>query len=271
MKKTNSFLEEGGGGNIGGNIYDFLAQGYCFSDIAKKIKKSRAWVLKKANKYVVEGKLERVNKYPALFQIPKRCYPPPRASRQMLPLPAMIPAKFGAIFAVTKTGTLRFDKHGKAYVKTALFSAQIGRNKAQIWLRGGFTGTTIEEQIQSGQFRLMQISEHLMDKFKVEMALLRFYEGIEWIDADTDRSKKIAKSAEIPKGGSVEIGGAIHKFGDFSHPEQIQFNPKHGGNQKIPTEHAQVHEYIYSGKLANDLYALGDSIKKLWSKIEEKH
>jgi hypothetical protein len=250
--------------------YSFLAAGSNLTQTAKLTGLSIPGVLKQARKYVAEGRLVRIAK--GRYQKPiLTSFTPPHVpvgtfnqnTTPPTPLPTMLPSKFGGIFAVVGNPRIKYDQDGKFYVKTQLYTAQVGRYKAQIWLKGGFTGSTVEEIIANGQAQLQVIASQLAADHHLELGLLRFYDGIEWVDYDLKRSQRLATSAKIPKGGAIEVAGAIHKYSDFSHPSQVQFNPKPGGDAARPTDHAKIHEYVYKGRIMEDIYAITQALKQL--------
>lgn len=235
------------GGKIEGKIYLFLCQGASLSTTARMAKKSPAAILKRARKYVAAGKLERIARG-RYRKVEKGQTLPPLSQFPSLPQPIMIPVKFGAIFAQVGRPKLEYDERGKAYDRNALFECQFGKAKTQLWLKAGFQGATIEEQIGNGQRLLLNIAASLAKKHGIELTLLRFYEGLEWADPSENRSAITAKGANIKKGGKIEVAGAMHKYSDFSHPDQFQINPKHGGEPEKATEHAKYRENLYSGE-----------------------
>lgn len=110
-------------------------------------------------------------------------------------------------------------------------------------------------------------------KYGIGLSVLRIYDDIEWVVISRKTSAQIADSAKIPKGGAIEVAGAIHKYGDFSDPENIQFNAKPHGEPRKPTEHSVIHHFVYSGEMGNTLEKIGDviiSLNQRMMKLEAK-
>jgi hypothetical protein len=259
-------LIKDGGVTGWGNTYTLLCEGLNPTQISKKQELSRKTIHKRVNFYLDTGKIEKIT-WGTYRKATKKSNPPPISHPALLPpLPIMLPHKFGAIFAQTGKPNLEYDKYGKAQEKTELYCAQFGKWKTQIWLYSGFIGTRPDELIQSGRQLIEAIAQTLSLKYNISLTLIRFYSDIEWVDISKERSAATAKGADIKKGREVLCAGAIHKFSDETHEGQIEFNKYK--DSKIPTDHAKVREYIYSGRLADDLYALMEGMKQIKMRMD---
>jgi len=235
-------------GNIRGNIHTLLAEGCSQKEIAKRFNISRKSVWKYSRLYVINGDIEKIARGTYRKAIQHAMLPPHKPLANVTTPPIIIPVKFGGIFAQIGKPPLPYDEFGKAYYEEKEFyKAQFGKHKTQIWLYSGFQGATVDERIDTGHQLLLQIASNLSQKFGITLTHLRWYENIEWVDASKDRSKETAKGAELKKGTCREVAGAIHKFSDFSHPDQFQINPIQKGDITRATDHARIHERVYSG------------------------
>lgn len=236
-------------GKIEGKIYSLLCEGQSLSKIAKQVSLSPAAILKRARIYEKEGKIERIAKYPSEYRKAQTFYPPLKPVANFTSPPLILPRKFGGIFAQVGKPPLPYNNRGKAhYEEREYYKAQFGKNKAQLWLYSGWQGATVQERIDSGHAQLLHIAATLSHKFGITLTLLRWYEAIEWIDPNKERSKGVAGGAGMGKGERREVAGAIHKFSDFSHPDQWQFDPKPKGVPVRATDHAKIHEQVYGGE-----------------------
>lgn len=183
-------------------------------------------------------------------------------------LPIMLPAKFGATFHLSARPAVRFNAQGNFWDKQPSRSVRLGRHKMQVWLHS-FRGQTVEEIINLGKADVLEIGQAQAKKYGVVAVLDDFFYDWEWVDTSRERSEGVANGAGIAQGGRRVVAGAIHKFADDSHPENLQFDPLPGGDVQRPTDHAKVHEFIYSHGLADTLYAMGEAIKRLDAKVKE--
>jgi len=233
------------GGKIEGKIYLLLSEGYNLSAIAKKVGKSPAAILKRARKYEREGKLERVVKYPALYQIPKEILPPHNARHQILPPPPktiLIPHRFAATLAIVGTPNIR-RKKAWATIKTEEYTLQIGRSKARLALK--FTqGETPEQRIYYGQRRIKELANELGARYGCTFTVLRFDPQIEWTLNDEPASRELSQKVGIKRDEPQEIADAMFRFDDPSHPRLIEINKAKGKPPHIPTEHAKSLYYL---------------------------
>lgn len=257
-------------------IYLLLCEGHDHSKVSRLVGCNEKYVRKLAKEYVDKGLLSRVSEKPATYvktkPIRTTLKPVEHSDKKFINEPIMIPHKFGASFAQDKRPAVKFDERGKFEERTAAYTAQFGRYKCQVWLKGGFIGETVEEQIENGRASIMAIAQKLGEKYKVRLSDPRFYDDIEWVDPDKDRSKATAKGAKMKKGISVEVAGALHKLDKVSHENQIEFNALPGGEGTRPTDHAKIREFIYSGRLADTLGALGKNqveTQKILDKLTE--
>jgi hypothetical protein len=246
-------------------IIALLEEGHCLTKIAKLTETNPTRVMRIARRRILQGKLELVNKYPSMYRKPHRFYSTPISNSPILQ-PIMLPHRFGASFIQIGEPKLQYSKGGRAVEKTALYTIQFGREKASIWLHGGFMGATVNEQISNGVIQIKSIAKQAEARHSVVLNFLHLYDDIEWVDSDLDRSKATASGADIKKGEGVICAGAVHKFSDETHDGQIEFNKYK--DSKIPTDHAKVREYIYSGKLADDLYALMEGMKQIKMRMD---
>ena len=227
-------------------------------------KLSRKTIWKRTKFYLDTGKVERIA-WGVFQKAGKKLLPPPtKPAEDVTPLPIMLPHKFGATFKQTGRPNLPYDKYGKAYDKIQnSYSAQFGRYKTQIWLFSGFEGNTVERLVYSGRLKLIALGKSLAEKYKINLTLQSFYDDIEWVDISKERSKLTARGAKIRKGEFVKVAGVLHKYDKHSQNGHIEFNKAPDENPALPTEHAKIREYIYSGKLASDLYAIKEVLKEL--------
>lgn len=244
-------------------------EGHTIPKVSKLLNCSESFVRKIANFYVSNGELERLNKYNATFQRPITKPHTPIASGSN-PHTPILPARAGGIFAISKQPkNIQRNLRGFAYdIEKNFYKAQWGRYKCQIWLQGGFLrGQTPTETLANAREMLLAVAAKLELKHEAKLALIRWTEP-EWVDFDQSRSKRIANSAGIARGGVIEVAGALHKFSDFSHPDKFQINPIKGGKQGLTTEHAEAHHYVYSGALARDMQAMAGTIRSLADAME---
>lgn len=264
------------GANLGVQIYYLLADGHPISSVAKKLNCSVSLVWKHANKYVEKGMLERVSKYPAQFRKPQKIYTHVNVVGDLHPVqpPINIPCKFGASFALVGRPTLIYDKQGKAKDIQPTHVAIFGRHKAVIWLKAGFRGETPDEIIKNGNDTLKAIARSYEEKFGISLSYLRTFLDIEWVMVHFNLGKRLSKYEGIKKGEKKEIAGAYHKFGDSSHPSHRQYQAIENKDPVMPTEHASIDHYIYSGQFAKDmsgLHALSRTITQEYSENIREH
>lgn len=251
-------------------LFGLLREGHCQSSAAKLLKVSKATVRKYIRKMEQEGLIERVCKYPATYQLKRQIgaplkpvgdWSPPSSIPSPIDEKIMLPAKFGASFFLVGRPPLRYDRYGKAFVKTPGWTLQFGRHKLVIWLHA-FRGQTVKELEANARSDILSLADAQGRKLGIQVALDRFFEDVEWVDTSKERSDQVAQAGGFEDGQKV-VAGAIHKHRDFSHPENMQFNALPGGDPKRPTEHAQIHEYLYSGNLFRDMHAMAQTIDKL--------
>jgi hypothetical protein len=277
-------MQNKGGGKIEVKILDLLLEGHDLTNTAKLLNCSIKTVWKYAKIYERENKIIRVRKKPAQYQKPNSILPPLKPGGDFTgknTIPIMIPHKFGGIFTLypnEKIPGLQYSDRGKAQVTDRLYSAQLGKYKAQIWLKAGFKGITPDEQIYSGHQSLLAIATSLESKYNIKLNLIKFYNDIEWVDPNKIRSHATAKGAGIESGKGIEVAGALHKYDDKSDIGCIEFNKLPQGDPTKPTDHAKIRDFIYSGKMANTLASmaamlekLNDSVISLNQKIEMKN
>lgn len=259
------------GGKTEGKVLFLLGEGHSLSAIAKYTKKSPAAILKRARRYVIIGKLERVAKGRYRKAIKPELYPPLKPVGDFTPLPIMLPHKFGAIFAQVGKPNLPYTNRGKAEERTPLYLAQFGKNngKAQIWLYGGFQGSGIDEIVASGKEALIAIAASLEQKHSITLTLLRFYSDIEWVDVSKQRSKATAKGIGIGRGEQVVVDGAIHKLDPISHKDHLEFNKLPQGDPTRPTDHARIHHSIYSGEYERRFDILMEGNERFSANLEK--
>lgn len=256
-------------GKIEGKILHLLQEGHQQSAIAKAVGKSSAAILKRARKYVMEGKLERIAKARYRKPINQADLPPLKPVEIFTHPPIMLPHKFGALLAQVGKPKLAYDKYGKAEEKTALWYIQYGKHKAQIWLYAGFQGQTPDSIIESGKSLIRAIIAEQAAKHRITLTLLRFYTDIEWVDISKERSKATARGIGIRKGEQVVVAGAIHKLDKVSHEDSMEFNALPNGDSERPTEHARIRHNLYSGEYERRFDKILEGFEKVLGVVQE--
>lgn len=218
---------------------------------------------KHANNAIEKGKLERISKYPAQFRKSQKIYTHIQAVGDMHPAqpPIDIPCKFGASFAQVGRPPLQYEPGGKAKDDQATHIAIFGRHKTVIWLRAGFRGETPDEIIQNGNATLQAIAHDYEQRFGISLAYLTTFLDIEWIMVNLAAGRRISGYEGIKNRERKLIAGAWHKQGDSSHPRHRQYQAHPDHDKTMPTEHATVDHYIYSGQMARDIEALAERDK----------
>ena len=243
------------GANQGMQIVNLLAEGHPIKQTAKLLKCSISLVWKHANRALKKGAIERIGKYPAQFRKTQKIYTAYQTVGNLHPTqtPIDIPCKFGASFAQIGKPALPYGPGGKAKDEQATHIAVFGKHKTVIWLRAGFRGETPDEIIINGNETLKVIAQQYEQQFGISLAYLTTFLDIEWIMVNLAAGKRISGYEGIKKGERKEIAGAWHKQGDSSHPRHRQYQAVENGDKIMPTEHASVDHYIYSGQFAKDM------------------
>ena len=248
-------------------IYTLLVEGHTIPKVASLLGCSDTYVRKTASFYVNNGELSPRGRYNRFFEQtkPNPTTPLPPPSNPTTP---MLPASIGAVFSIIKNPKgLQYNLNRLAYSEEKhLYKAQWGPHKCQIWLHGGFRGSSPNEILGNARETLLAIAGTLERKHDAQLSLIRWL-GVEWIDFDEKRSARIAHGAKLGKGERMEVAGAVHKFSDYSHPDKFQINKKPKGDQRIPTEHAQIHTLIYSGEYERRFEMLMQLHEKLMEEI----
>jgi len=249
-------------------IYTLLVEGHTIPKVASLIGCSDTYVRKTASFYVNNGELSPRGRYNRFFEQtkPNPTTPLPPPSNPTTP---MLPASIGAVFSIIKKPKgLQYNLNRLAYSEEKhYYKAQWGPHKCQIWLHGGFRGASPNEILGNARETLLAIAGTLERKHDAQLSLIKWL-GVEWIDFDERRSARIARGAKLEKGARVEVAGAIHKFSDYSHPDKFQINKKPQGDQRIPTQQAEIHHYLYSGLLAQDLYAIKEVLMEVQNVVQ---
>jgi hypothetical protein len=129
----------------------------------------------------------------------------------------------------------------------------------------------VDEILENGRRSVEALAAMYAQRYNVRLTFRRIIPGIEWCIVSKDISEKQAKQEGIERGQQAVVAGAIHKFGDSSHPENMEFNQAPGGTPLKPTEHAETHEYVYSGQLARDMLAMKEGMTAIKDVVSEEH
>ena len=187
--------------------------------------------------------------------------------------PIVFPIKFGASFKQFGQPNLKYNQNGIATKLEVSHTIRFGRRKAVIWLKNIY-GISVNEILINGEKAIRDLANYYENKYNIKLVFEKIYPDIEWGVTSKSISKKTAKKAGIEKGGSKIVAGAIHKFKDSSHPENMQFNTLSGGEQTKPTEHGKIHEYLYSRlpvdleRISKTMVKISDSIIVINQKVE---
>ncbi|MFA5240630.1 MAG: hypothetical protein WC476_13120 [Phycisphaerae bacterium] len=256
--------------NLGVKIYALLGEGHSVPETVKLLKCSSSLVWKHAKKYVKKGELERISKYPAQFRKSQTKYThiQPVGDMNTIQPPIDIPCKFGASFAQVGNPPLLYN-HGKAKDEQATHIAIFGKHKTVIWLRAGFRGETPDEIIENGNETLKSFARDYEQRFGISLAYLRTFLDIEWIMVNMAAGKRISKYEGLKNKQRKEIAGAWHKQGDSSHPRHRQYQAIANQDPIMPTEHATIDHYLYSGQFARDMFDLKEIAKEMTGEYSE--
>jgi hypothetical protein len=254
---------------IEGKIFSFLAAGMGLTDTSKRVDLSPAAIWKRARKYVREGYLEQISKYPATFRKTVRFYPPLKPvgdfttdHTQTATLPIVIPKKFGASFAQVGRPKLPYDERGKAIHETAAYKVIFGRYKTQIWLKSGFVGQNLVEMRRNGIRQLNAIAAQMVRQYGLtSLAYLRLYDDIEVVTVSEDLSAKLAALENLEWGEQKPVAEAMHKAGDSSDPDNHQINALPGHDPHKPFAQGRLEEHFFSGQYLRDINALTEAVK----------
>ncbi len=257
------------GAEIDSKLLELAADGYSQSRMAKFLKRTPETIRRHLVKLENEGKLTRTNKYPAMYR-KNEISAPHQAGGTFLPptfksgpeitpssAPLVRPKKYGASFFMLGRPNLTYDAWGKAKMAEGTHTAIFGRHKTVIWLHS-FVGGNVAELVANADRALIELAQKYSAFYGITLNFDRQIGDEEWVVVSKSVSRKMAEAAGIEKGGQVVVDGVIHKYDDFSDPDHVQFNRAPGGRPEGPREHAKVHEYLYSGKLADDLLAMKD-------------
>lgn len=273
------------GGEIRGQIPSLLVGGYSLQKVARKLGLSYKQVRAAAQKYERAGLIERTTRRPGIYRWKKSILTPLKGVGELDALgastyskgganegnkPLLLPAKFGATFHLQNRPAVKYDERGKFTDATRARTIQLGRYKMVIWLHS-FVGSTVEEINSMGQAAIVGLAQAAGKKYGFEFALDRFFYDVEWVVLSKQDGLNMARAVGIEKGGAIECDGAIHKFDDFSDPETWQFNPERGKDPRRPTDHARIHENIYSGHLHRDIIDLKEVLEmEVLARMEER-
>lgn len=244
-------------------IYHYLLEGMSYEQIAKKTNYNYKYISKLAKKYVRDGKLIQVSRYPALFakkrDFATHIYPvgdfatePPQTKTALI-----IPHKIGISFLMYGNPAIPSNR-GHKVIKESDHTAIFRRYKAVIWLKNTH-GSKVKEILDNARVMAVSLANMYCKKYGIELHFEKVYSGIEWVIPDKERSEMVAKSAGIKEFQRRKVGRAIHKFKDASHDNfEIECAPNEP--QEAPTDHAKIHEYLYGGQLGHDLVAIKDTV-----------
>lgn len=252
-------------------IYNLLVEGHTPKRIQNILGCSLSLVWKHIRIYVSNKEIERLTLYPATFRKAQTIY------TQVKPVEDLhrqidIPCKFGASFKQIGKPPLQYGSDGKAHDKQATHHAIFGNpkgGKCVIWLKAGFMGQTPDEIIHNGNNTIRAIAENYMHQYGISLSYVRTYLDIEWIMVNMDAGKRISAYEGIKPGEKKEIAGAFHKQGDSSHPMHRQYQAVPKGDKEMPTEHARIDQYVYSGALATDIAGLAEREKNVMDILEK--
>lgn len=231
-------------------IYHFLLDGWYPRKIAKHLKISEPAVAKHIKKLVGKGLIERTGTYPAFYRKKSNLNPHTslvgnlNTEKQPTPTnkPIFIPHKFGATFIIIGRANLKRDSRGMATIKELNHTLRLGKAKAVIWLKNGFTGSDVEEQLNNAKKMLDILADKYSKKYGITLTLDRYLSDVEWVLNDKPASKTLSNKADIKH--KRLIAGADFKYDDATHPGYIEINKAKGYSSDIPTEHAKTLEYL---------------------------
>lgn len=241
-----------------------LYEGWTRKQIRKHLKISDALVRRWTKFYEDKGFIVQTCDYPAMYRRNISGSPDTHTDglvgdthTEPQHATTIIPHKFGASFRQFKKPAILFS-NGIAVIEKDDHTIIFRRHKTSIWLKH-FTGQTVNEMLTRGEAHLKALAEFYSKYYGIKLIFDRIYPDIEWTDPSEERSKQIADAAGIKEFTRVKVAQAIHKFKDSSHETlEIERDPAHA--PEIPTDHARAHEFVYSGKLAQALEAIGDAI-----------
>ena len=249
--------------DMGGAVYSLLVQGKHQSEIATTLNISRKSVYRYTRSFERKKLIMRVFKQPAIYTKYHSSAPPLYAVKECAQeLPIMLPHKFGADFYQNGKPNLKYNNRGNAYLYELSHTVRFGRYTTTIWL-SSFRGKTINEIIDNGRKDVADLAEFYAAKFNIRLSFNRLIPGIEWCKTSKEDSTRYAKIHELAPTEKHIVAGAVHVYGDSSHPETVEYNALPKGDKARPTDHAKVDEYIYSGKLNADLYAIKEVLAEV--------
>lgn len=245
-------------------IKGLLLEGHSASKIAKMKGISRQAVAKYIQRLVEDKEIRAVKSWPVQYvKVIKETddNPPPQAVPNDNPIntgATMLPHHYGGVFSWAGKPPFQFNRFGHFKDIHPAYTGDFGRHyKAQIWIKSFMGADTME--VRRNAFRSLQAQVRTYERqYGLKMTLLHLHKGAEWAMVDQELSDSVAAANGLKKNQEMLVDGVRHKNGDSSH-STMEYIPT-AANPNGADAHADANHFVYSGKLAQTLSAIGDAI-----------